>query len=82
MAVDQFEVTMLNISVASAHHFRRYCVERTRRGGWEAWLEEDATIRWREIYQDWHRVERAVAKMRREVEALVDHGWTLQRVTQ
>lgn len=73
---------MLTISVASANHLRHYCVERTWPGGWEAWLEEDATIRWREIHQDWHRVERTVAKMRREVEGLIDRGWTLQPVTQ
>lgn len=72
---------MLNIRVASASHVRRYCVELTRRGGWEAWLEEDTTIRWREIHEDWHHVERTVAKMRREVEALIDRGWTLQSVT-
>ncbi len=69
---------MLNISVASASHVRRYSVERNRRGGWEVSLEEDATVRWREIYEDWHRVERTIAKIRREVEALVDRGWTLQ----
>ena len=72
---------MYNISVASPDHVRRYCMELTRRGGWEVWLEEDKTTRWSENYEDWHRVERAVAKMRREVEGLLDSGWTLQSVT-
>lgn len=43
--------------------------------GWEVTVEEDDRIVRRVIYNDWHRVERALSMMSRQVSELEEHGW-------
>jgi len=66
---------MFEIDVASAAHRRHYSVLPAGDAGWEARLEEDSAVRWSGTYADWHRVERAVARIQREVAELVERGW-------
>jgi hypothetical protein len=69
---------MFDVNVVSADRERHYCVAPVGAAGWEITVEEDRAIRWREIYDDWHRVERMVARLQREVSELLDRGWTIQ----
>jgi hypothetical protein len=58
-----------------ADHVRRYSVTAAKPFGWEVTLEEDASIRRRDRYDDWHRVERAMALLKIEVDQLTARGW-------
>ena len=56
-------------------HVRRFSVTSAGQEGWEVRVEEDAAVVRRLCYTDWHRVERALDVMLREVQALVSSGW-------
>jgi hypothetical protein len=71
---------MLDLSVVSANHVRHYCVALAGDAGWVLTIVEDKEICWRETHADWHRVERSVAKMWREVSDLLERGWRIQPV--
>ena len=66
---------MFERSLRLANHIRRYSIAAVAPSGWEVTLEEDATVRRRERYDDWHRVERAQALFEREVDQLREAGW-------
>jgi hypothetical protein len=68
---------MFDVNVVFANRLRHYSVARTNAAGWEVKLEENHAVRWKENYQDWHRVERIVNQMRQEVSELVEQGWTV-----
>ena len=70
---------MLDLSLQSAEHVRHYSVCAVSPSGWELRFEEDRELRDRSFYQDWHRIERAVARVEREVRQLVDSGWMIIR---
>jgi hypothetical protein len=70
---------MLSISLQRAGHTRRYSIRSTAAAaGWEFRLEEDRALSRRVRYRDWHRVERAIALVEREVAALAAQGWEVQ----
>jgi len=69
---------MFDMNVICADRLRHYSISSAGDEGWEARLEEDRTVRWRETYDDWHRVERTLARMQREVSELLERGWTIQ----
>jgi hypothetical protein len=71
------EAVMFNLRLRSAEHVRRYSVALGNPSGWDVKLEEDQAIRRRDHYDDWHRVERAVALFEREVRDLTAHGWSV-----
>ena len=56
-------------------HVRRFVVSSAGQEGWEVRVEEDAAVVRRLCYTDWHRVERAMGVISREVQALVSSGW-------
>jgi hypothetical protein len=56
-------------------HVRRFTIHHVP-PGWEVRDVNDATVLKRVIYQDWHRVERAIATFERERAALEAAGWT------
>lgn len=58
-------------------HVRHYSITTAQDWGWEVRLEEDNTLRRLDCYQDWHRVERALALFEREVDELTSRGWTI-----
>lgn len=66
---------MFALTLCHADHVRRYSIARTGLLGWEIRYEEDATLRRLDHYQDWHRVERALALFARETSALQQSGW-------
>ncbi|MGE3706363.1 MAG: hypothetical protein AB7I13_13915 [Vicinamibacterales bacterium] len=66
---------MFNLRLRHAEHIRHYSITSSESWGWEVRLEEDDRIRRHDYYQDWHRVERALALFQREVEELTERGW-------
>jgi len=62
---------------AFRHHqqTRQFTIRYTERFGWEVIDQTDARIVRRAVYKDWHRVERALALIRTEEEALEKRGW-------
>ena len=55
---------MFHLSLQCADHVRRYSISPVTPFGWEVKLEEDHEVRRHDLYQDWHRVERAMARIR------------------
>lgn len=68
---------MFQLSLQSVDHVRRYSITPARPCGWEVKLEEDREVRRSDLYQDWHRVERAMALFELEVLELTANGWHL-----
>lgn len=56
-------------------HTRRFAIAE-RGGAWEVRAEEDSRLVRQAHYDDWHRVERALTRIRVEVRALEESGWT------
>jgi hypothetical protein len=71
---------MFDVNLASPGCVRHYSIVFAGDAGWEAKFEENSTVRWRATYEDWHRVERTLARLRREVADLLARGWTIQQV--
>lgn len=68
---------MFDKRLRHAEHMRHYSITAGEEWGWEVRLEEDNTLRRHDYYQDWHRVERALALFEREVDELTARGWTI-----
>jgi hypothetical protein len=68
---------MFQLSLRLADHVRRYSITPANPSGWEVTLEEDRELRRRDLYEDWHRVERAMALFELEVLQLRASGWAL-----
>ena len=73
---------MFDVNVVSENRVRHYSIGRATEVGWEAKLEENHSVRWKETYEDWHRVERTLTRMKQEVSDLLDQGWTLSTASQ
>jgi hypothetical protein len=69
---------MFDVNVESAGRVRHYSVVLAGSAGWEVKMEEDRAVQWHETYEDWHRVERTLQRVREEVSELVARGWTIQ----
>ena len=72
---------MFKVSLRRAGHVRQYSISAHTPSGWEARLEEDRELRRRNVYQDWHRVERVMAMFRREVSELRASGWMVTELS-
>ena len=44
-------------------------------GGWELRVTEDRALVKRTYFSDWHRVERAMGALEREMSELISKGW-------
>jgi hypothetical protein len=66
---------MYTVTLQLAEHVKRYSIHSRSHDGWMVTLEEDRTLIRQNCYRDWHRVERAAAKFRLEVEDLMARGW-------
>lgn len=62
-------------SLRKAPHTRRFTIRRRAQSGWEVVDESDSGIARRTVYDDWHRVERAIAIFEREEAELREAGW-------
>ena len=63
-------------ALTHAGHVRRFIISDATAEGWEMRVEQDSAIVRRVRYTDWHRVERALSTVVREVADLEDCGWT------
>jgi hypothetical protein len=68
---------MFDLRLRHANHVRHYTITSVGVGGWEVRLEEDRRLSRQFLYQDWHRVERALALFEREVTELTAQGWQI-----
>lgn len=74
---------MFSKTLTQAGHTRSFCVQAREADGWEVSIQQDSRVIRRTRYSDWHRLERALSLVRREVAALEDQGWRADRaVTQ
>ena len=71
---------MFELRLQCAEHVKRFSVSAASPSGWEVRLEEDAELRHVNHYEDWHRLERALASVQREIRQLTEHGWTVVEV--
>lgn len=69
---------MFSIALRHEDHTREYAVSASPHSGWELTLQEDLERTRRVHFEDWHRVERAVAVVKREVEDLTARGWRVE----
>lgn len=65
---------MFAVTLRQADHERRYSIVRDPHG-WEIRLEADSKLQRLDHYEDWHRVERAMALFARETSELQESGW-------
>ena len=54
---------------------RSFAVHAHAADGWEVRVEQDSRVLRRTRYSDWHRVERAVSAIEREMDELEARGW-------
>ena len=67
---------LLDTTLVRADHIRSFQVCRLRPEGWEVAEQEDGRGVRRQLYTDWHRVERALERFAREIAQLRDQGWS------
>jgi hypothetical protein len=65
---------MFTVILRKADEIRRYSISTPGESGWEV-IRETARETHHVFYDDWHRVERALAMFRLEVSELTEHGW-------
>ena len=68
---------MFSHELSLAGHTRRFIFSSMPSAGWEVRIEEDDRVVRRTQYSDWHRVERALSAVEREVRTLQQLGWRL-----
>ena len=66
---------MFSKELQHAGHRRIFEVSTLLASGWEVRVVEDSEVVRRVCYSDWHRVERAINAMEREMSQLVAAGW-------
>jgi len=66
---------MFSRTLTQAGHTRRFIVSARRAIGWEVRIEQDSHVVRQARYTDWHRLERAVGAIEREVVELEAQGW-------
>jgi hypothetical protein len=66
---------MFSIALRHEQHTRKYRVTSSRESGWELTLTEDLKPTRHVHFEDWHRVERALATLELEVSELTSKGW-------
>ena len=72
---------MFSIALRHDQHTREYAVSPSPTSGWELTLQEDFERTRRVHFEDWHRLERAVAVVRLEVRDLTERGWRVERAS-
>jgi len=67
--------TMYARTLRKADHEFRFSIEDAGASGWEVRHEQDQHVVKRVLYDDWHRVERAMLTWQLEIEQLTEKGW-------
>jgi hypothetical protein len=75
VASGEWETKMFAKELKQAGHTRRFSISDAGSEGWEVRVEQDSEVVRRVCYTDWHRVERAVLLLSRQVSELEDKGW-------
>jgi hypothetical protein len=68
---------MFEKELTKGGHVRRFSIWEAGEG-WEVRVEQDSAVVRRVHYTDWHRVERALRRLAREVSDLEDIGWNVR----
>jgi hypothetical protein len=63
-------------TLRKAEQTRRFTITESELAGWEVKEEANSQLVRRDLYTDWHRVERAKMSFAQAVDVLVDEGWT------
>ena len=66
---------MFSKTLTQAGHTRRFDVTARQSDGWEVRIEQDSQVVRQVLYTDWHRVERAMNSIERQVGDLEAQGW-------
>lgn len=66
---------MFSKTLTHAGHVRHFVVRAKHASGWEVRIEQDREVVSQAQYRDWHRLERALDRIEREVGELVAQGW-------
>jgi hypothetical protein len=69
---------MFSIALRRDQHTRQYAVSASQPSGWELTLQEDRERTRSVHFEDWHRVERAVAVVKLEIANLTASGWQVE----
>jgi hypothetical protein len=67
--------TLIAKTLLRADHSCSFQILAAHPAGWEATEQRDRDVIQQQHYEDWHRVERALARFRREIDELRDQGW-------
>lgn len=68
---------MFSRELSLAGHTRRFVLDTLPFQGWEVRVEQDDRVVRQLRYSDWHRVERAINAVEREVMMLQEKGWQM-----
>jgi hypothetical protein len=66
---------MYSTTLRKAEQIRRFTITETPTVGWEVREEANSQLVRRDVYTDWHRVERAQMRVKEAIDSLVDDGW-------
>ena len=66
---------MFSRTLTQAGHVRSFVMRTEGDSGWEVRIEEDDRLVRQKRYSDWHRLERALGLLQREIGALQAQGW-------
>lgn len=66
---------MFSKTLTQAGHTRCFIVSARPTIGWEVRIEQDSQVVRHASYTDWHRVERALGSIERQVDQLKAQGW-------
>jgi hypothetical protein len=66
---------MYAVTLKKNEDTRRFSITATESSGWEVREEQNSQLISRQLYTDWHRVERAQMGFALAVGSLVDEGW-------
>ena len=72
------EPLMFNHRLENHGRTRGFLISSRAAGGWDVLEEMDRRVVREVHYDDWHRVERAVATLELEVRALTAKGWRVE----
>jgi hypothetical protein len=73
---------MFSKTLTQAGQTRSFLVQAREAEGWEVSIQQDRRVIRRIKYTDWHRLERALGAVRREVAALEEQGWRADIISQ
>jgi hypothetical protein len=68
---------MFSVLIRYGARERRYDILEHEPAGWEIRTEDGHTVVRQVKYDDWHRVERALAGFHREIASLLAAGWQI-----